>query len=155
MNAFTGDGGLPSFEVRSELVIEHSAPDMQKSLRLLKAPGHLPPLDKALVDHLVYGRLAEAGCNRFPMAIGITIVHDEAPVVIQVDDELLEVGKERRLLGTGLGIEMPVQTLTSRYRSSGLTRSGKDLASGLKVCGPPVSSACIQPRAADRRPPEC
>ena len=38
------------------------------------------------------------------MAIAITVVHDEALVVLQVDDEFLELGKELRLLGTGLGM---------------------------------------------------
>ncbi|MDW3686045.1 hypothetical protein RA280_30755 [Cupriavidus sp. CV2] len=39
MNAFTSDGGVSSFDVRSELVIERGSPDLQKGLRLLWAPG--------------------------------------------------------------------------------------------------------------------
>jgi hypothetical protein len=58
MNTFTSDGGMPSFEVRSELVIEHGGPDLQKRARLLWAPSHLLSLDKALAEHLVDGRLA-------------------------------------------------------------------------------------------------
>ncbi|GAB7548050.1 hypothetical protein CS8_077430 [Cupriavidus sp. 8B] len=32
MNAFTSDGGMPSFDRRSELVIEHGSPDLQVSV---------------------------------------------------------------------------------------------------------------------------
>src|SRR5438445_1797902 len=30
MNTFSGEGGMPSFDVRLELVIEHASPDLQK-----------------------------------------------------------------------------------------------------------------------------
>ncbi|GAB7541358.1 hypothetical protein CS8_010210 [Cupriavidus sp. 8B] len=100
---------MPSFDERSELVIEHGSPNLQKCVRLLWAPGHLLLFDKALAYHLVDGRLDETGGNRLPTAIAVTVVHEEAPVVIEVDDELLELGEELGLLRTGLGVEIPAK----------------------------------------------
>ncbi|GLC95706.1 hypothetical protein Tamer19_51150 [Cupriavidus sp. TA19] len=55
----SGDGGIPSLNVRSELAIEHGRPDLKQVVRVPRPPGHLLSFDEALADHLVDGRLDE------------------------------------------------------------------------------------------------
>ncbi|RDK06919.1 hypothetical protein DN412_29115 [Cupriavidus lacunae] len=53
------------------------------------------------------------------MPIAVTVVHDEVPVVVQVDNELLELAKEFGLLRAGLSVQIPAQAFQSAQRRIG------------------------------------
>src|SRR5438445_7142137 len=50
------------------------------------------------------------------MPIAVTVVHDEVPVVVQVDDELLEFAEEFGLFGAGLSFQIPAEAFQSAQR---------------------------------------
>ncbi len=66
------------------------------------SPRHLLPLHKALADHLVDRRFDEARGDRLAMTVAVPVVHDKAPVVLEVPDELLQSGQQTGLLGTAI-----------------------------------------------------
>ncbi len=57
--------------------------------------------------------------NGLSMPVAITVVHDEGPVVFEVDNELLELAKEFGLLGAGLEAQIPAQAFQSAQRRIG------------------------------------
>lgn len=60
--------------------------------------------DEPLADYLVDGRLDAPRCSGLPMPMAVTVIHDEVPVVVQVDDELLQFAEEFGFFGAGLSV---------------------------------------------------
>jgi hypothetical protein len=52
-------------------------------------PLHLLVFAEALADHLIHGRLHKAGADPFPVAVTLTVVGNEATVMLNVGVKLL------------------------------------------------------------------
>src|ERR1700732_398267 len=81
---------MPALEVASQLLIEHSRPDLQEFMRALRCPAHLLFFDEALADNLVDGGLNESSRDGFAVPMAIGIIRDRRHVARDVVHELVE-----------------------------------------------------------------
>lgn len=72
-----------------------------------RSPSYLLPLHESLSDHLVESRLDEARGDRLAMAVAVSVVHYEAPIVLEVTNQLLQFGQQPYRLGTAIRSEFP------------------------------------------------
>lgn len=63
-------------------------------VRVPRPPGHLLVFNEPLADRRLTADSTQPDAIGSPLAIAVSIVHDEAPVVIQINDELFELAKE-------------------------------------------------------------
>jgi hypothetical protein len=107
---------MPAIEVRSQLLIEHSGPDLHQPMCAVRRPPHLLLLDEPLADHLVDRGLDEPGGNWLAVSVTIGVVRDRLQVRGNVVHELFEL--LLKFFGAiGLGADIPGQAFERRQRA--------------------------------------
>jgi len=81
------------------------------------------------------------------MSIAITVVHDEVPVVVEVDNELLELAEKFAFLGAGLRAQIPAQAFqaTQRWKGAAVPQVPLGAMQRLDQCGIAGAIAMCRP----------
>ena len=75
---------VPPLEHRPELLIQDFDPHLQQEVRAALGLLHLLLLAEAFADHLIHGRLHKTGADPFPRTVALTVVGNEAFVVLNI-----------------------------------------------------------------------
>jgi hypothetical protein len=81
---------MPTFECSSQLLIEHSSPDLQETMCAVRRPPHLLLFDEPFADYLVDSGLNEPRRNRLAVPMTIGGIRDYRHIRCDVVYELLE-----------------------------------------------------------------